>query len=64
MTVKELYNVSPWAFIFIVQRDQENGIKMCWEYKGGKLYSDREVKRINATSYPMYKSVLEVEIGL
>ena len=64
MTLKELYDVSPWATIFVVQRDQENKIKMQWEYKGAKLYGNRNVTRIHATSYPMYKSVLEAEIDL
>lgn len=64
MTLKELYDVSPWAAIFVVQRDQENKIKMQWEYKGAKLYGNRNVTRIHATSYPMYKSVLEAEIDL
>lgn len=64
MTLKELYDVSPWAFVFVVQRNQENEIKMRWEYKGGSLYANRTVTRINATSYPMYKSVLEAEIDI
>ena len=43
---------------------EENKIKMQWEYKGAKLYGNRNVTRIHATSYPMYKSVLVAEIDL
>lgn len=61
MTVKELYNASPWSHIFIVRRDETSKEHLGY-YGGGKQYADKKVMRVYATSYPMYKSVLEVEI--
>ena len=65
MTVKELWSISPWSHIFIVQRDErceEKNLEL--EYKGGNLYANRTITRVKATRYPMYDSVLEVEIDL
>lgn len=64
MTLGELYRVSPWATIFVVQRESatDTHIKGQWEYKGTNDIAGRQVTRINATRYPMYASVLEVEI--
>ena len=64
MTVRELYNVSPWAHMFIVDRGDDNELKIQLEYTGGSLYANRTITRVNATRYPMYDSVLEVEIDL
>lgn len=62
MTLKELYDVSPCSFVFVVQREEDFRVKGMFKYKGDKTIANRKVKRITAASYPMYKSVLEVEI--
>lgn len=55
MTLKELYQVAPTAFIFV------RGAKGVEEYKGG-AGGDRIVKKVTPTEYPMFKQVLEVEL--
>ena len=56
MTVKDLYDVTSESFIFI----NDGGTMI--EFYGQDEYIDRKVTHIKATSYPMYISVLEVEI--
>lgn len=58
MTLKELYNVAPCAFIFI---RRENGTVE--EYKGGSAEANRAVEKVTPTSYPMFKQVLEVNLA-
>lgn len=57
MKLYELWRVSPQSFVFV---RLANGSVM--EYRGGKNGADLEVSRVKATEYPMYKSVLEVEV--
>ena len=57
MTIKELAKVSPQCFIFI---RTEEGVK---EYKWGDSETGAlEITNVLATSYPMFKNVLEVEV--
>lgn len=63
MKLYDLYKVSPWASIFIVERDSDCNIKERHEYNGTYDIANRQVVRINAAKYPMYASVLEVEIN-
>lgn len=55
MTLKELYQVAPTAFVYV------RGAKGVEEYKGG-AGGDRIVKKVTPTEYPMFKQVLEVEL--
>lgn len=63
MTLKELYQVAPQAFTFIVTRDDEFNKTSSREYTGGAEDGDKEVVRVYPTSYPMLKNVLEVELA-
>lgn len=62
MTLKELWFLSPQAFTFIVERDEDFNKISSREYVGGREDGDRRVVRLLPTSYPMYKHVLEVEL--
>lgn len=57
MKLKELWMVSPQSFIFV--RNEDGRVI---EYKGTKDLASRTVEKATATSYPMYKSVIEVEL--
>lgn len=57
MSIYELWMVSPQSHIFIKGDDGK-----VMEYNGGLDNSDMEVDRIVATSYPMYRSVIEVTV--
>ena len=63
MTLKELWEVAPQAFFFVVTRDDEFRKTASREYVGTGDDGNREVLRILPTSYPMYKNVLEVELA-
>lgn len=58
MTLRELWLVSPQCFIFI-----RRGESCVEEYKGGREESDAQIERVLATSYPMFKNVLEVTLA-
>ena len=60
MRVFDVYLVSPQSHIFI--RENKGNDSRVKEYEGGNDYKDRVVSRITATSYPMFPSVLELEI--
>ena len=57
MTIKDLYDHAPQSFVFV--RDENGRVE---EYRGGTLL-DKEIRTIKATSYPMFKSVLEVTLA-
>ena len=57
MTVKELYDVSLNSFVFIRIPGQ-----LAKEFTGSPEYADKMVRKVTAKEYPMYKSVLEVEL--
>ena len=57
MTIQDLYNHAPQSFVFI--RDKNGRVT---EYRGGTLL-DKEIRTVKATSYPMFKSVLEVTLA-
>lgn len=57
MTLHELWRVSPQCFVFVRQKNGQ--LK---EYAGGKKNADSVVKSILATSYPMFKNTIEVEL--
>lgn len=63
MKLKDLWFVSPQAFVFIVTRDADFNKTSSYEYHGSGPDGDREIKRVLPTSYPMYKNVLEVELA-
>lgn len=56
MSIYELYRRSPRSFIFIRHKDGS-----LTEYHGGRI-ADPEIYDIEAKSYPMYKSVLEIKL--
>ena len=56
MTVYELYRKAPQSFVFI--RDKDGRVT---EYCGERLERG-EIKTVLATSYPMFKHVLEVTL--
>ena len=58
MKLRDLYNVTSESFIFIVGAD---GKKI--RFEGEREYIDKKISHIKATSYPMYSSVLEVELS-
>ena len=58
MTLHELWRVSPQCFVFVRQK---NGVLE--EYGGKKKYADAVVESVLATSYPMFKNVLEVTLA-
>lgn len=62
MTLHELWRVSPQSFIFI--RNADGSVE---EYHGHPLATDKlassKVANVFATSYPMFKSVLEVRLA-
>lgn len=64
MTLKELYKVSPQAFIFVVERDDDFSKISSHEYHGHGPDGEREVFRVLPTKYPMYAHVLEVELDV
>ena len=57
MKVKDLYDLTSESFIFINLEDAG-----CIEYYGQDEFSEKEITHITATKYPMYNSVLEIEI--
>ena len=63
MTLKELWDVAPQAFFFVVTRDEEFRKTSSHEYVGTGTDGNREIFRVLPTSYPMYKNVLEVELS-
>lgn len=56
MSVIDLWRVCPQSHVFIRVGDE------VVEYRGGAAYSQCRVVNVFATSYPMYKSVIEVSI--
>lgn len=58
MTVKELWDVSPRSFLIL----RQIGVGQV-EYHGNGKYSGATVLDVQAVSWPMYKSVLLVEIS-
>ena len=59
MTVKELAKVSPQCFIFI--RNDDGSVEE-YHWPDNKI-GVFKVKDILATSYPMYKNVLEIKVS-
>lgn len=59
MTIKELAKVSPQCFIFIRNNDGSVEEYHWPDSRAGGL----EIKNVLATSYPMYKNVLEVKVN-
>lgn len=57
MTVNDIYNMTAESFVFI--RDTEG---MLMEYYGQSDLAGLKVVKITATKYPMYNSVLELEV--
>ena len=57
MTVNDIYNATAESFVFI--RDAEG---MLMEYYGQSDLAGLKVVKITATRYPMYNSVLELEV--
>lgn len=56
MTLYDLWFVCPRSHVFIFVDGE-------WvEYSGGKKYAYWYVEDVEAASYPMYKSVLQVKI--
>lgn len=62
MKLKELWKVSPQAFTFVVERDEDFNKVASHEYRGSGTDGEREVFRVLPTKYPMYAHVLEVEL--
>ena len=57
MTLYEIWFVSPQSFTFVKYRDGR-----VEEYTGSGALDNREVANVRATSYPMFRSVLEVTL--
>lgn len=57
MTVNDIYNTTAESFVFIKDKD---GLLM--EYYGQSELAGLKVVKITATRYPMYNSVLELEV--
>lgn len=57
MTVNEVYNTTAESFVFI--KDKDGLLK---EYCGQKELAGLKVVKITATRYPMYNSVLELQV--
>lgn len=62
MTIRELYDVTPQAYIFIVRRDEQFNVVARRTYLGGIGDTGRKVARIVPAHYPSYGIVLEVEL--
>ena len=56
MTLKQIWEVSPQSFIYV----REGGKVV--EYNGDSEMGRRTIANMKATSYPMFKSVIEVEL--
>lgn len=61
MTVKELYEVSPQAFMYIVERDRDLNVTKRTEYKGSGPDGELTVSRVTPARYGTQRNVLEVE---
>lgn len=61
MTIRELYDVTPQAYIFLVERDEEFRVMQRRTYLGGKTDGNLKVFRIVPAHYASYGCVLEVE---
>ena len=59
MTLHELWQISPESFVFIEDTHKSETVT---EYHGEKYGMRCTVVSVKATSYPMYKSVLQVKI--
>ena len=57
MTLYDLWQISPQSHVFIEKAD-----KTVVQYHGEKYGLMLEIESVKATSYPMYKSVLQVQI--
>lgn len=58
MTVHEIWKVNPQGHTFIRRGEDDRVI----EYTGNGDYKEGAVLRVKATSYPMYKSVIEITL--
>lgn len=61
MKLIDLWLTCPQTFVMLVSQNNE-ACSPVKEYKGTKDLAEATVTHIYATSYPMYKSVLEVKI--
>ena len=61
MTVKDVWQVSPQAYVFLRTIDGEKHDKPI-AYVGAGRFSDFFVHRIVPTTYPMFRHVLELDI--
>ena len=62
ITLHEVYELSPQAFTFVVERDHRLAVTNKHVYDGTGKEGKLEVTRITPTIYPMCGPVLEVEI--
>lgn len=60
MTLKELYKVSPQAFIFVAEYGEDKTAYR--EYCGSGPDGEREVFRVLPRRFPMYTNTLVVEL--
>lgn len=61
MTVKDVWQVSPQAYVFLRKIDGEVHRDPV-PYAGGEKYSDYFVHRIVPSMYPMHKLVLALDV--
>ena len=59
MTLHELWQISPESHVFVEEHENPESVT---EYHGEKYGMRCKVESVKATSYPMYKSVLQVKI--
>ena len=62
VTLHEVWELSPQAFTFVVERDHRLAVTNKHVYDGTGKEGKLEVTRITPTIYPMCGPVLEVEI--
>ena len=62
ITLHEVWELSPQAFTFVVERDRRLAVTNKHVYNGTGREGSREVTRITPTIYPMCGPVIEVEI--
>lgn len=62
ITLHEVWELSPQAFTFVVERDHRLAVTNKHVYDGTGKEGKLEVTRITPTIYPMCGPVLEVEI--
>lgn len=62
MTVYDVWKVCPQSHVFLVLRDKDSQSFFKVEYTGTRKYSNFVVSKLTSKVYPMFKSVIELEL--